>query len=258
MTRASNGLGSGHRRSAPAGVRISFRVKRTTVIALTSAAAITALAASTAVVSAAPVGASEAAAAIPVAHVVQLQDTHLAQLDAYVAKEQQFAANRAAAAAQAKKAALLAHAKTVAATHAAAEAKARAHRAAVNRAARAAALAAARARAAAKKHISHYYSPASARGIAQRMLKAYGWATAKQWSCLNNIWSRESHWRVSAGSVGGAYGIPQALPGSKMASAGSNWRTNATTQIAWGLSYIHRNYGSPCGAWAHWQAHGWY
>jgi hypothetical protein len=56
----------------------------------------------------------------------------------------------------------------------------------------------------------------------------------------------------------GAYGIPQALPGGKMASAGGDWRTNPATQIRWGLSYIASTYGTPCGAWAHSQSHGWY
>ena len=56
----------------------------------------------------------------------------------------------------------------------------------------------------------------------------------------------------------GAYGIPQALPAGKMASAGADWRTSARTQIAWGLSYIDSRYGSPCSAWSHSQAHGWY
>ena len=69
---------------------------------------------------------------------------------------------------------------------------------------------------------------------------------------------RESGWRYNAENASGAYGIPQALPGSKMASAGPDWQTNPTTQIKWGLGYIKGRYGSPCQAWAAWQAQGWY
>ena len=80
-----------------------------------------------------------------------------------------------------------------------------------------------------------------------------------QFACLDKLWTRESGWKTTiANSSSGAYGIPQALPGSKMASAGSDWKTNPTTQITWGLSYIKSTYGSPCGAWAHSQATGWY
>jgi hypothetical protein len=72
------------------------------------------------------------------------------------------------------------------------------------------------------------------------------------------MWTRESGWRVNAANPSGAYGIPQALPGSKMASAGPNWQTDATTQIKWGLGYIKARYNSPCDAWALWQQQGWY
>jgi hypothetical protein len=85
-----------------------------------------------------------------------------------------------------------------------------------------------------------------------------GW-TGRQWVCLKKLWYRESGWSKNSGSPdGGAFGIPQALPGSKMASAGSDWRTNAATQIKWGLGYISGRYGSPCSAYAHWQSHSWY
>jgi hypothetical protein len=79
-----------------------------------------------------------------------------------------------------------------------------------------------------------------------------------QFNCLVSLWNRESHWNVTATNPNGAYGIPQALPGNKMASAGPDWQTNATTQITWGLGYITGRYGTPCGAWAHSQATGWY
>ncbi len=90
------------------------------------------------------------------------------------------------------------------------------------------------------------------------MLGSYGWA-ASQFSCLQPLWNAESGWNVSAANTSsGAYGIPQALPGSKMASAGADWQTDAATQIRWGLGYIRSVYGSPCGAWSHEQAYGWY
>jgi hypothetical protein len=72
------------------------------------------------------------------------------------------------------------------------------------------------------------------------------------------MWNRESGWRVNAANGSGAYGIPQALPGSKMAAFGADWQTNPRTQIEWGLSYISGRYGTPCGAWSSWQAQGWY
>ena len=73
------------------------------------------------------------------------------------------------------------------------------------------------------------------------------------------MWGRESGWQVSASNASsGAYGIPQALPGSKMASVGPDWQSNAATQIQWGLGYIDGRYGSPCAAWSHSQANGWY
>ena len=80
-----------------------------------------------------------------------------------------------------------------------------------------------------------------------------------QFPCLDKLWTRESHWNTKASnSSSGAYGIPQALPGSKMATFGDDWRTNPATQIKWGLNYIAQVYGTPCGAWAHSQATGWY
>jgi hypothetical protein len=94
--------------------------------------------------------------------------------------------------------------------------------------------------------------------IAQAMLGSFGWSSS-QFACLNPLWAHESGWSVTASNASsGAYGIPQALPGSKMASAGPNWQTNATTQIKWGLQYIKGTYGSPCAAYAHEQSTGWY
>jgi hypothetical protein len=97
----------------------------------------------------------------------------------------------------------------------------------------------------------------SAQQIAMAMLASYGWSSS-QFSCLDPLWQRESGWNVYAANPDGAYGIPQALPGSKMASAGPDWQSNAATQIKWGLSYIQSRYGSPCAAWAHSQTTGWY
>lgn len=96
---------------------------------------------------------------------------------------------------------------------------------------------------------------AAARDIAASQ---YGWGE-DQFSCLNSLWTKESGWNYQAyNASGGATGIPQALPGSKMASAGSDWQTNAATQIRWGLGYISSVYGTPCSAWGHSQASNWY
>jgi hypothetical protein len=99
--------------------------------------------------------------------------------------------------------------------------------------------------------------PTSAKGIAYSLLSAYGFST-DQWGCLDDLWTEESNWQYNAENASGAYGIPQALPGSKMASAGPDWQTDPTTQIKWGLGYIQSIYGTPCNAWAHEQAYGWY
>jgi hypothetical protein len=95
-------------------------------------------------------------------------------------------------------------------------------------------------------------------GIAAALLPEYGFSSS-QMSCLVPLWMGESGWRVNAENPSsGAYGIPQSLPGSKMATAGADWQTNPATQIEWGLGYIGDRYGSPCGAWSFKQSHGWY
>lgn len=100
--------------------------------------------------------------------------------------------------------------------------------------------------------------PGEAQAIAQGMLASYGWG-GDQFSCLVALWNKESGWNYAAyNASSGAYGIPQALPGSKMATAGADWQTNPATQISWGLGYIAGRYGSPCGAWSHSQSVGWY
>jgi resuscitation-promoting factor RpfB len=98
------------------------------------------------------------------------------------------------------------------------------------------------------------------RAIAWRMMGHRSpWRPKYQFRYVNRLWERESSWRVHAfNPYSGAYGIPQAVPGSKMASAGSHWRTSARTQIRWGFRYIRSRYGSPRKAWAHECAYGWY
>lgn len=100
--------------------------------------------------------------------------------------------------------------------------------------------------------------PGTAQAIAKSMLPQFGWKADEQFDCLYQLWNRESGWRTTAGRVDGPYGIPQANPGTKMASAGPKWRTDAVTQIKWGLGYVKGRYSSPCGAWSHFQANHWY
>jgi len=100
--------------------------------------------------------------------------------------------------------------------------------------------------------------PGTAQAIAYDMVMARGWGQG-EFDCLVALWNKESHWNVYAHNArSGAYGIPQALPGDKMASAGADWQTNPATQITWGLGYVSGRYGTPCGAWGHSQAKGWY
>jgi hypothetical protein len=81
---------------------------------------------------------------------------------------------------------------------------------------------------------------------------------ARQYDCVNAIWTRESGWNPRAGTPSGAYGIPQAFPGSKMAAFGSNWRYSPLIQVKWGIWYVNDRYGSACAAYKFWSAHGWY
>ncbi|MFD9207860.1 transglycosylase SLT domain-containing protein [Streptomyces sioyaensis] len=97
------------------------------------------------------------------------------------------------------------------------------------------------------------YTIAETKAIAQQMM------AGDQFQCFSNIVDHESGWNYKATNAGsGAYGLVQALPGSKMSSAGSDWQTNPATQIKWGLNYMNDRYGSPCGAWSFWQANSWY
>ncbi|GAB1692277.1 hypothetical protein [Krasilnikovia sp. M28-CT-15] len=101
-------------------------------------------------------------------------------------------------------------------------------------------------------------TPRKARAVARVLVAEHGWST-RQYTCLVKLWNKESRWRVTAkNSSSSAYGIPQALPGRKMRSAGHAWRTDAATQITWGLSYIEGRYASPCRAWQHSRTRGWY
>ncbi|MFI0903904.1 transglycosylase SLT domain-containing protein [Streptomyces sioyaensis] len=97
------------------------------------------------------------------------------------------------------------------------------------------------------------YTIAETQAIARQMM------AGDQFQCFSNIVDHESGWNYKATNAGsGAYGLVQALPGSKMSSAGSDWQTNPATQIKWGLNYMNDRYGSPCGAWSFWQANSWY
>jgi hypothetical protein len=201
------------------------------------------------------------------------QDAVSAQDAAALAKAKNDGAQRASAVAE--KARLAAVAKAEKARKAAAAAKAakivKARKAAAAakaaRAAKAAQAArqaeqrrAANARAARAQHRASIAARISSdpRGTARVMLGNYGWGSG-QFGCLDSLWTKESGWNSHAtNGSSGAYGIPQSLPGSKMASAGSDWQTNPATQIKWGLQYIKDVYGSPCSAWSHSQAVNWY
>lgn len=114
------------------------------------------------------------------------------------------------------------------------------------------------ARAAEAKAAAAAASPGSSRAIAQGMLGSYGWGGG-QWSCLDKLWQKESGWSHTADNpTSSAYGIPQALPGSKMSSEGGDWASNPATQIRWGLGYIAGRYGTPCAAWNHSVNNNWY
>ena len=102
-------------------------------------------------------------------------------------------------------------------------------------------------------------SPEASKRFARAyMEKRYGWGD--EWSCLESMWTKESNWRWNEDDSDDGYtwGVPQARPGTKMASAGDDWYDNPQTQIKWGLGYIKTRYGSPCNAWDFWQSNGWY
>jgi hypothetical protein len=103
-------------------------------------------------------------------------------------------------------------------------------------------------------------APTSYCAYAVKWVGYYGWpSNQSEVTCASSVYNYESGWRTTATNPkSGAYGIPQAYPGSKMASMGSDWQTNADTQIHWGISYMKSTYKSPCGAWSFEKANGWY
>ena len=102
-------------------------------------------------------------------------------------------------------------------------------------------------------------TPKGAREVAKELMdEKYGWGK-KQYACLDDLWIKESNWNYRASNKRtGAHGIPQALPATKMDSAGTDWRTNPVTQISWGLRYIEVRYETPCKAWAKFKRSNWY
>jgi hypothetical protein len=109
-----------------------------------------------------------------------------------------------------------------------------------------------------RKHVAKVkVRPRTPRQLGRTLAAARGWGPA-QFTCLDSLWTNESNWSTRAENRSGAYGIPQALPGRKMAVAGSNWRASARIQIRWGLLYIAQRHGTPCSAWAYWRTHHWY
>ncbi|MGN6687976.1 MAG: hypothetical protein ACTHK1_10595 [Actinomycetales bacterium] len=209
----------------------------------------------------APRDSTAASKAAPLA--VQLD--HRRQQSAIKAREEaeRIAAVEAAKAAAAKKAAAEKAAREKAAKKAAAEKAAREKAARAAAAAKkaekkAAAQREARARVSRDSARAALTSPSAARSLGRSMAAAMGWGSG-QFQCLDVLWTHESGWNARASNPSsGAYGIPQALPGSKMGAYGGDWRTNARTQIEWGLHYIRSSYGTPCGAWNHWQNNHWY
>jgi hypothetical protein len=231
--------------------------KRSKLLALTAAGAFTVASAATAAAMTLPgdpaPSASKPAVSWP-ASTTPAQASLTFRLHAQ--EEAEAATASKAVAAAAKKAA----AKKAAAKKAAAKKEAAANKAAAAKRAAAAKAKAAAAAAAAKRRTVHHSSipSGSPQQIAEEMLGSYGWSSS-QFSCLYNLWERESGWNMYAENPSsGAYGIPQSLPAGKMASAGPDWSTSAYTQIKWGLGYIRDTYGSPCGAWSHELSAGWY
>lgn len=101
--------------------------------------------------------------------------------------------------------------------------------------------------------------PHGAKLVAKALIaEKYQWGE-EQYSCLNKLWTKESHWNYKArNKVSGAHGIAQALPATKMEVVGTDWRTNPVTQISWGLKYINERYDSPCKAWSKFKRSRWY
>ena len=201
--------------------------------------------------------AQEAAAQAAAEKAAQAAAAQKAAEQAAAQKAQQKAAAQAAAQKAQQEAAEQAAAQAAAAAAQKAAQEKAAQEAAQRAAAQAAAQrAAAQAQAASTANLSGELSPAQAQSLARAMEEdRYGWGSG-QFSCLVSLWNRESGWRWNAeNAYSGAYGIPQALPPSKM---GAGYQYDARVQISWGLSYIAQRYGTPCGAWGHELSHGWY
>ncbi|MFE9626885.1 transglycosylase SLT domain-containing protein [Streptomyces sp. NPDC006527] len=178
---------------------------------------------------------------IPVGQQAQVQTASLTQQASVQAIAADESAKKDAEEAARKAAAKTAIAKKEAAEKAAEEAKERAE-------AKAAA-----SRSASDFPVQSSYTIAQIKAMAQQMVPS------GQWQCFSNIVDHESDWNYRAvNPSSGAYGLFQALPGSKMSSVGADWQTNPATQIKWGLNYMNDRYGSPCGAWSFWQANHWY
>ncbi|MFD5163286.1 transglycosylase SLT domain-containing protein [Streptomyces hawaiiensis] len=179
-------------------------------------------------------------AQVQTASLTQQADAQAIQADASAKKDAEEAARKAAA-------------DTAIAKKEAAEKAAKAAKEAKERAAEAKEAAASR-----SKDISDF-PVATSYSIAQLQAMARQIVPAGQFQCFSNIVDHESDWNYKAvNPSSGAYGMFQALPGSKMSSVGADWRTNPATQIKWGLNYMNDRYGSPCDAWSFWQANNWY
>ncbi|WP_031103028.1 transglycosylase SLT domain-containing protein [Streptomyces sp. NRRL S-146] len=181
-------------------------------------------------------------AQVQTASLTQQADAQAVQADASAKKDAEEAARKAAA-------------ETAVAKKEAAEKAAKAAKAAEEAAKERAEVKAAASR---SKDISDF-PVASSYSIAQLQAMARQMVPSGQFQCFSNIVDRESGWNYKAvNPSSGAYGMFQALPGSKMSSAGADWQTNPATQIKWGLNYMNDRYGSPCEAWSFWQANNWY
>ncbi|MFD6419603.1 transglycosylase SLT domain-containing protein [Streptomyces sp. NPDC060194] len=194
---------------------------------------------------------------IPAGQHAQVQTTSLAQQADAQAYQADTAAQTSAQEAARTKAAETAKAKKAAADKAAAE-KAAEEKAAKEREEAAKASRSAE-RSSGGGADASSFAQQSSYTVAQVQAMARQMVPADQFQCFSNIVDHESGWNYRATNPSsGAYGLMQALPGTKMASAGADWQTNPATQLKWGLSYMDGRYGSPCGAWEFWQANNWY
>ncbi|MFG2294858.1 transglycosylase SLT domain-containing protein [Streptomyces sp. NPDC048603] len=187
---------------------------------------------------------------IPVGEQAQVQTAALAQQADAIALSADADARKATEEAARVQAAQLAKEKKAAAEKAEAEAKAKKEREAKEQVA---SRSNPTTRDSSGFQVKGSYTVSEVKAIARQMVPA------SQFTCFSNIVNHESTWNYRAQNPSsGAYGLVQALPGSKMSSAGADWRTNPATQIEWGLNYMNDRYGSPCGAWSFWQANHWY